>query len=287
MLVEAAAILFALFLWWFSTGAILMLVRLPRATYSYAMITAILIAVLALAGMSATRHAATATGAFAGFAYGLIVWGALEMAFLFGYVTGPRKTPCPPGLAGWSRFRAAFQTIAWHELSILAAMLAMILISWGARNQVARDTFLVLFAMRISAKLNVFFGAPNVTEEFLPGHLAYLGSYFQRGNISRFFPISVTLASLAFGFVVHAAITAQTAYASVALTLTATLLGLAIIEHWFLILPIQDAALWRWALGKTLTGPSVKQAATRKKPVQGGPSVPRLDVSVPPLIKPT
>jgi putative photosynthetic complex assembly protein 2 len=246
----AFAIGFALFLWWFSTGAILMIVRLPRSAHPYAMVTAGMIAVLALAGMIATRDSIAPVGAFAGFTYGLIVWAALEMAFLLGYATGPRTTSCPPGLQGWPRFRAAFEAMAWHELSIFGAVGIMLAISWNAANHVAADVFLLLFAMRISAKLNIFFGAPNVSEEFLPDHLRYLGSYFQRDRVSGFFPLSVTLASLAFGFVVHAAITAQTDFGMAALTLVATLLALAIIEHWFLVLPVQDAALWRWALRK-------------------------------------
>jgi putative photosynthetic complex assembly protein 2 len=279
--IEALAVLFALFLWWFSTGAILMLVRLPRAAYPYAMVTAIMIAVLALAGMFATRHSATSIGAFAGFTYGLLVWAALEIAFLLGYVTGPRKTPCPPGLIGWPRFRAASETIIWHELSILGAAALMVALSWGAQNRIATDIFLLLFAMRISAKLNVFFGAPNVTEEFLPDHLRYLGSYFSRDKIGGFFLLSVTTASLAFGFVVHAAIMAETAYASVSLTLVATLLALAIIEHWFLVLPVQDARLWRWALGKASNAAIRAKSSPLKTPVD--PAI----AAIAPLIKQT
>jgi putative photosynthetic complex assembly protein 2 len=257
MSLTALAILFALFLWWFSTGAILMLVRLPRIAHPYAMVTAAAIAVMAVAGLVATREGDSVIGAFAGFTYGLIIWAALEMAFLFGYVTGPRKAAAPAGLAGWRRFQAAFAALAWHELSILAAAAVLFALSWNAPNRVAADVFMLLFAMRISAKLNIFFGAPNVSIEFLPEHLRYLGSYFERRRVSGFFAVSVTLASLGFGFVAHAAMTAETAYGQASLTLVATLLALAIIEHWFLVLPVQDAALWRWALGRK------KPAATR------------------------
>jgi putative photosynthetic complex assembly protein 2 len=107
----------------------------------------------------------------------------------------------------------------------------------------------VLWAMRISAKLNIFLGAPNVGEAMLPAHLRYLGSYFSKRRVSGFFPLSVTLASLSFGFVVHAAATAATPFDTVSLTLIATLLGLAIIEHWLMVLPVSDVAMWRWALG--------------------------------------
>jgi hypothetical protein len=32
-------------------------------------------------------------------------------------------------------------------------------------------------------------------------------------------------------------------------TLLATLLTLAVIEHWFLVLPVPAEAMWNWALG--------------------------------------
>jgi putative photosynthetic complex assembly protein 2 len=37
-----------------------------------------------------------------------------------------------------------------------------------------------------------------------------------------------------------------TGFAGVALILAATLLALAILEHWFLVLPLADGALWGW-----------------------------------------
>jgi hypothetical protein len=44
---------------------------------------------------------------------------------------------------------------------------------------------------------------------------------------------------------------------AVGLSLISTLLVLAILEHWFLVLPLRDAALWSWALARrSLAGPS-------------------------------
>lgn len=243
------AVAFALFVWWFSTGVIIMLVRLPRRTHPWSMGLITVLAGLALVGLNATRDVTTPEAAFAGFTYAIIVWAFLETSFLHGYVTGPRRSPLSDAQArGWSRFSAAFQTVSTHELSILAAGALMLVISKDAANQVGLWTFLVLWSMRISAKLNIFLGAPNVNEEFLPGHLVYLSSYFNRGRASWFFPLSVTLASLAFGVLAHATATATDTFTLVAFALIATLLALAIVEHWFLVLPIPDAALWRWAL---------------------------------------
>jgi putative photosynthetic complex assembly protein 2 len=206
------------------------------------------VTVMSLIGLYATRGNATPEGAFAGFTYAIIAWAWLEATFLYGFITGPRKIACPPGAKGLERLSAAWSAVSHHEIAILLGGIVMVGLSWGADNQTGVWTFLVLWAMRISAKLNVYYGAPNVAEEFLPGHLAYLGSYFHRGRVSAFFPVSVTLASLAFGILVYLAATAGDPYLVTSLTLVGALLGLAIVEHWFLVLPIPDAALWRWAL---------------------------------------
>ncbi len=248
MWLVGVAISFALFMWWFSTGAILILVRLRRRAHILSMVAMSGVTILAFFGLAATHDDVSVAGAFAGFCYGLIIWAWLEMSFLFGFITGPRTTPCPLRISERQRFRFALETIAYHEASILIAGLVVVALTIGAQNQVGMWTFLVLWAMRISAKLNIFFGSPHVTEEFLPAHLRYLGSYFFRGRVSRFFPLSVTVASLLFGAVVHSAASTSEPFDVIALTLVATLLGLAIIEHWFLVLPIPDAMLWRWAV---------------------------------------
>jgi putative photosynthetic complex assembly protein 2 len=242
------AIAFGLFTWWFSTGVIIMMVRMPEWTHRWSLAAGFLAAILSLVGLLSTRDTTSVAGAFAGYTYGLVLWGFLEMTFLFGLITGPVREPQAVGTRGWARFIGAFGTVSTHEISILAAGLLILALSWGAENQVALWTFLVLWIMRISAKLNLFFGVPNVSTEFLPRHLAYLSSYFDRDRVSLFFPVSVTLASLAFGMIVHAAATSADPFTITALTLVASLLGLAIVEHWFLVLPIRDAALWRWAL---------------------------------------
>jgi putative photosynthetic complex assembly protein 2 len=242
------AIAFGLFTWWFSTGVIIMMVRMPEWTHRWSLAAALLAAILSLIGLLSTRDTVSVAGAFAGYTYGLVLWGFLEMTFLFGLITGPNRAPQPAGRRGWARFIGAFGTVSTHEISILAAGLLILALSWGADNQVALWTFLVLWIMRISAKLNLFFGVPNVSTEFLPRHLAYLSSYFDRDRVSLFFPVSVTLSSLAFGIIVHAAATSPDAFTVTGLTLVASLLGLAIVEHWFLVLPIRDAALWKWAL---------------------------------------
>ena len=66
----------------------------------------------------------------------------------------------------------------------------------GGANQVATWTFMVLWVMRLSAKLNVYLGVPNLTEEFLPAHLLYLKSFLARKPMNLLFPVSVTASTV-------------------------------------------------------------------------------------------
>lgn len=171
------AILYALFVWWFSTGLILILVRMRREWHGLATIGLSVVTVMSLIGLAATREDTTPVGAFAGFTYAIVVWAWLEATFLYGFITGPRKIGCPPGARGLERLKAAWSAVSYHEFAILIGGLLLAAVSYGADNQTGVWTFLVLWAMRISAKLNVYYGAPNVAEEFfawascLPGQL--------------------------------------------------------------------------------------------------------------------
>jgi len=242
-------VLYALFLWWFSTGVILYLDGLPRRTFRWSMLGCTALAVVALWGLVATRNDISVVGVYAAFTYGLLIWGWHEMSFLMGFVTGPRRTACPEGCRGWRHLGHAIQAILWHELAIVATVVLVVALTWGGANQVATWTFLVLWVMRLSAKLNVYLGVPNLTEEFLPQHLQYLRSFLTRRPMNSLFPVSVTVSTVVATHLVDSALTAdEGAFGAVAYTFVATLLVLAILEHWFLVLPLPDAALWSWAL---------------------------------------
>ena len=236
------------FLWWFSTGAILCLGRRPVRTFHGTMLALTALAALAFVGLYWTAWLPTVGGAYAGFVCGLALWGWHEASLLLGYVTGSSRAPCPDGARGFRRFRLALATILHHEIAILLTMVAVVVATWDAPNQIGTLTFAVLWVMRISAKLNVFLGAPNVAEEFLPGRLAYLGTYFRRDEITAIFPVSITLSTIALGLLIERTALSTDPCTIVGLTFVATLLALAILEHWFLVLPLPDTALWGWAL---------------------------------------
>ena len=177
------------------------------------------------------------------------MWGWHELSFLTGWVTGPRQHAADPGAQGWQRFVQAVQAILWHELAILASGLMIVAITWGAPNQIGTQTFAVLWVMRISAKLNVFLGVRNLSIELLPPHLAYLASFFRKRAMNLLFPLSVSASTVVAVWMVNEALGSPAGSArATGLLLVATLLVLAILEHWLLVLPLQATALWQWAM---------------------------------------
>lgn len=243
----ALAIGYALFLWWFSTGVILYLNGLPARTYRTSLIAATGLMLLLVVVIFLVRDRHDLWGAYLGFTAGVLVWGWLEMVYFMGLVTGPHKKPCPRDCAGWHRFLLALGTSVYHELLLLLIAAILIALTWDAANQLGTWTFVILWLMRWSAKLNLFLGVPNLNEDWLPEHVRFITSYLRKRPMNLLFPVSVSVATVVMSLLVEAALELPTTgFAGVSLILAATLLALAILEHWFLVLPLADAALWRW-----------------------------------------
>ncbi len=242
------AVTFALFLWWFSTGAVLYAVGLPKRARGWGMVALSGVALLSLVGISVSGADATTFGAYCAFTCAIVVWAWHEMSFLTGLVTGPNAEACPSGSSGWPRFVAATQTLIYHELAIFVTIALVAALTWGAPNQFALWTLVVLWVMRLSTKFNVFLGVPNLTEEFLPSDLSFLKSYFRKRPMNLLFPVSVTLSSVATWLLIEQAASGPSGFAIAGYTMLATLMALAVLEHWFLVLPLPVADLWRWGL---------------------------------------
>ena len=247
MIFLLAPFLFVALLWFVSTGAILWLDRLPRETFIASLLGATVMAGLALAAILISMTDGSPFGAYVGFAAALAIWGWHEMSFLMGFVAGPRRAPLPPGTEGWRRFRLATAALIHHEVALAATALALVAISWGQANQTAALTFLLLFVMRLSTKLNIFLGVPNLAEEMLPDHLTYLKSYFRKRPLNPLFPLSIAGGLWLAAILLDAALTRDGGFATAAALMFA-LVALALLEHVFLVLPVRDAALWRWAM---------------------------------------
>ena len=244
-----APVLFALFVWWFSTGLIIFLDGLPRRTFRWSMLGATVLLAASLWGIGRTSHDPTVAGAYWAFTCGLLAWGWQEISFYMGFVTGPRRDACPEGCAGWRHFGHAVQTSLYHELAIIAAGAAVVALTWNQPNQVGTWTFMILWWMHQSAKLNVFLGVRNLNEQFLPDHLHFLKSFLTKKPMNLLFPVSVTVSTIiAVTLVEKAVAPGAGAFRAVGFTLLATMMTLAVLEHWFLVLPLPAAALWQWGL---------------------------------------
>ncbi|MEM7497127.1 MAG: putative photosynthetic complex assembly protein PuhE [Pseudomonadota bacterium] len=253
------AVLAALFLWWFSTGALIWLARIGAGmggARGKAMVLAGAFALLvaSLAGSAALSGSATVEAAYLSFLCGLGAWGFVELTFLTGIVTGPVTRPCPPGATGLRRFRLALGTLLWHEFAILAVGAALVALAWGAPNQTGAWSFALLMGLRVSAKLNLFLGVPYPPTALLPRPLAHLESYFRIRPFTALLPITITAATALATLVAwRAASPALDPFHATAYALFWTLLVLGIAEHWFLILPVRESALWRWFLERETT----------------------------------
>ena len=135
-----------------------------------------------------------------------------------------------------------------HELAIAATAIVLAALTWGRPNQTAPLTFLLLFGLRLSAKFNLFLGVPNLSDEVFPAHLAYLKSYFRVRRMNALFPFSVLGGgALAIGAWAAAEAAPVDSGAAATATLIAGLAALGVVEHLFLVLPLKDSAMFRWA----------------------------------------
>ena len=85
----------AVFFWWFSTGSILLVVRL---TENFSRLSKLKICIMSspillvgLWGVWTTSSNLTDVGSYLAFISALLVWAWIELTFLTGVITGPNK----------------------------------------------------------------------------------------------------------------------------------------------------------------------------------------------------
>ena len=251
----------AIFLWWFSTGILLWRVKTADQQGGDAHLWSVLLGLplllFGVAGLGSTADDTSAHGAYVAFLSALAVWGWAELAFLSGIIAGPNTRPCPAFAPTWERFFRAIGTILWHEVLLIALLLYILTMQHGSANIFGLWTFAILFFARISAKLNLFFGVPRIHTEFLPRPLAHLSSHFRRAQMNWVFPLSITALSYASYCWIDRAMAAQSEGALVGFTLLAALTLLALLEHWFMVVPLPDQKLWRWMLPESRQTPRI------------------------------
>lgn len=188
---------------------------------------------------------------YAAFVGALMVWGWHEIGFLTGAAAGPRREPASPGLTGARRFAEATATVIHHEVVLALTALLLISLSWNAVNQIGATVFVLLFGLRLSAKINMFVGVPNSTAEMLPPHLDYLKTYFGQNRMTWLLGASIFAIAAAAAWFGSLALQADLGSAEmVGASLLTTLCLLGALEHAFLALPFRDGMLWGWAFRK-------------------------------------
>jgi putative photosynthetic complex assembly protein 2 len=262
----ALPILFALFVWWFGTGLVLWLVRTGSRKMPLVIGGTTVVLAASAYGLAASVGVTTASGAYLAFSCAILAWCWLEITFLTGLVTGPRTVACPVDASGWRRVGLAISAILYHELALLALAGGVVALTWQGANQVGAATFLILWIMRLSAKLNLFLGVPFLNDDLLPQRLGHLKSYFSRGPMNVFFPVAVTASTILAVLLAVQAVEARTEFDTVAFLLLATLVALAVLEHWFMVVPLPVRAIWEWSMGSRLADAEATPSASSRLP---------------------
>lgn len=234
--------------WWISTGLVLLLNRQADSWRIRILVGITALALVSLYFLPERSQDRSAAGALIGFGQGLVIWAWLEMTYLMGFITGPRKTACPDECSTKRRFWLGLQTSIYHEISVVLTVGLVFLLSLEGPNQVALATCATLWLMRWSAKLNLFLGVRNYNSDWFPKEFAYLDSYTRRAPMNFLFPITVSVGTVIAVLLLTQAIGTIDAYVRSASLLISALISLAVLEHWFLMYPFGESALWRWAL---------------------------------------
>ena len=237
-----------LLLWFASTALIVWLVNRSPATYRASLAWGAAAGASGVAIIAATMNSAGAWAAYLAFAGALAVWGWQELAFLSGAISGPRRQAASAGAGPARRFREATAAVIHHELALAATALLLAAMSWGAANQVGAAAFALLFVLRVSAKLNIHLGVPNLSDDLLPDHLLHLKSHFGPRRMTPALLLSVLATAALAVWLGTRALAAPAGGEAVGASLLFALAALGALEHLFLALPVRDGALWRWAI---------------------------------------
>ena len=113
------ACVFTAMCWWFGTGVILWLDRLPPASFRWSLLGWTMLLVLSFKGVYESMREVSVANAYLAFGSVIVMWGWHELAFLTGWITGPRKVALTEGAQGWQRFRESVQVMLHHEVALL------------------------------------------------------------------------------------------------------------------------------------------------------------------------
>jgi putative photosynthetic complex assembly protein 2 len=248
MVIDVAfAALFAVLCWWLGTGVILWLDRQPVTSFRWSMLAWTFLLGLSFWGVSVSMKSVTDFHAYLGFGSVIVMWGWHELAFLTGTLTGPRKTALEEGATGLQRLSQSLQVVLHHELALMLNFGILCAMQSDNPNHLALCTFALLWCMRVSAKLNLFFGVPENGSAYLPDHLSYLATYFRNRRLTWWFVASISLSIAGLSWMIWQAQTGSMQMTT-SWVLLASLLALAIVEHALMLFPLPLQRIWGWAM---------------------------------------
>lgn len=240
-----APVSFAIFLWWFSTGAIIVAYgRSRRFTQAYFALTTVA-GLAALGGVYATRTLVQLSDVYVAVTCGVLIYGWQTASYYLGFVTGrpPRGTPHSFS----ERLFAALRSIAHHELTVVAVGLLLAAITWQG-NRWALWMYLALWVMHSSAQLCVFLGVRNFRIEFLPEHLQYLRQIVLPASQNGYLPGAMAVATaVGLAMMYRGIAPGGTIGEQSGLLMVGTMVLLGVLEHALLVLPL-PATLWGWGV---------------------------------------
>jgi putative photosynthetic complex assembly protein 2 len=257
-------LLYAIFLWWFTTGVIVAISRRAQGTRRVSFFIGSVLMVPALIALILGARNPGPYYVYITFTCGVLIWGWLVAGYYFDIITGPpvhnNALQQPQDIQ--TRFRLALRGSLYHELLIVTAALILTGLTWSQPNRWGLWIFLVLWIMHTSAKLSIFLGVRNFRIDFLPIHLRYAQGLLGQGQTNRLLPVSVCLAvSVALTLLYQAIRPVGEAGDAVGSMLVATMLILGIIEHVLLVLPL-PLALFGWGV-RSLSDPASDQAVAK------------------------
>ncbi len=234
--------LYALAFWWLSTGVIIYL-NFQSQFYGVVFWSALVLALVSGGVLFWFREAETVQGVYLSFTAASMVWAFVEISFYTGYIVGPAVRPIFSVGPSWMSFFKAVHRSVYHEGLVLGIVLVMSLVFWRARNKFGFYTFLLFWLMHQSAKLNIFLGVMNTGREFVPDSVSDMTHYMTVAHINWLFPISITLCTILSYRLLQLACSEAALWKKVGYVLTGVMAILAWLEHWLLVLPLNQS-LW-------------------------------------------
>ena len=243
------ALFITLSLWWLFTGLALISAHQdpPIKNLLFGLSTVVAIACLSSVPYIAADHSILAV--FFGFLVALLIWAWLELMFLMGVVTGPNKSLALPGIGLGQKFKLALSTMIYHEVVVISVIgLTLFLGGNQPANPIVFFVLLLLWLMRCSTKLNLFFGVRHFNHGWLPKSHKHVASYVSVGKNSALMAPSSFLAAIFALLLFSRAFATDDTSVALSLFLLAWVAALAAVEHVFLMYRVGEEALWRWAV---------------------------------------